>query len=194
MRTILIPSLHALAAAVRSRAALQLEILALRQQLAVRHHSGPKRPNLRPVDRFFWACLSKLWPGWRSPLIIVKPDTVVAWSRKGFRLFWTWKSRRGRGGRPAVPKDVRDLIRKISQANPLYVKSQYMWSIGTKACQLGVTWVFASHNFWPQPGGFRSREHPRIGYRAVCSRILRLACQPLWLRVGVEDAEERKLM
>jgi len=120
MRTILIPSLHALAAAVRSRAALHLEILALRQQLAVLHHSSSKRPHLRPVDRFFWVCLSKLWSGWKDPLIIVKPDTVVAWSRKGFRLFWTWKSRRGRMGRPAVSKDVRDLIRKISLANPLW--------------------------------------------------------------------------
>ena len=50
----------------------------------------------------------------------VKPDTVVSWSRKGFQLFWTWKSRRGRTARPAVPKDVRDLIRKISRANPLW--------------------------------------------------------------------------
>jgi len=120
MRTILIPSLHALAAAVQSRAALHLEILALRQQLAVLNHTRPRRPHVRPVDRFFWACLSKLWPGWRNPLIIVKPETVVAWSRKGFRLFWTWKSRRGRNGRPAVVKDVRDLIRRISQANPLW--------------------------------------------------------------------------
>jgi len=81
--------------------------------------------------------LSKLWSGWRNPLIIVKPDTVVAWSSKSFRLFWTWRSRRGQTGRPAVTKDVRDLIRKISQGNPLYVKFQYMWSIPTKACQLG---------------------------------------------------------
>jgi len=120
MRTVLIPLLHTLAAAVRSRAALHLEILALRQQLAILHHNGPKRPHLRPVDRFFWACLSKLWPGWRNPLIIVKPDTVVGWSRKGFRLFWTWKSRRGMTGRHAVSKDIRDLIRKISFANPLW--------------------------------------------------------------------------
>jgi putative transposase len=120
MQTVLIPLLHTLAAAARSRAALHLEIFALRQQLAILHHNGPKRPRLRPVDRFFWACLSKLWPGWRNPLIIVKPDAVIGWSRKGFRLFWTWKSRRGRSGRPAVPKDVRDLIRKISLANPLW--------------------------------------------------------------------------
>jgi len=79
MRTILIPLLYTVAAAVRSRTALQLEILALRQQLAILHHdSGPKRPHLRPLDRFFWVCLSRLWSGWRNPLIIVKPETVVA--------------------------------------------------------------------------------------------------------------------
>ncbi len=64
--------------------------------------------------------MSKPWPRWRNPLIIVKPDTVVAWSRKGFRLFWTWKSRPRRTGRPAVPKKVRDLIRQMSLANPLW--------------------------------------------------------------------------
>jgi hypothetical protein len=126
MRTVILPLLHSLAATVRSRTALQLEILALRQQLVILHRNGPKRPHLRPVDRFFWARLSKLWPGWRNPLIIVKPDSVVGWSRKGFRLFWTWKSPRGRRGRPAVPKDIRDLIRTMSLANPLYVEFLYM--------------------------------------------------------------------
>ena len=120
VRTIVIPLLHTLAAAFRSRAPLQLEILALRQRLAVLHHGRPRRPHLRLADRLFWICLSKLWSGWRNPLIIVKPDTVVAWSRRGFRLFWTWKSRRRGIGRSAVAKDVRDLIRKISQANPLW--------------------------------------------------------------------------
>ena len=71
-------------ATVRSRAALQLEILALRQQLAVLQHAGPKRPRLRPADRVFWVCLSWLWSGWRTRLVIVKADTVVGWSRKGF--------------------------------------------------------------------------------------------------------------
>jgi len=126
-------------ATVRSRATLLLEILPIRQQLAVLNHTRQRRPHLRPVDRFFWACLSKLWPGWRNPLVIVKPDTVVAWSHKGFRLFWTWKSRRGRSGRPSVPKDIRDLIRKISLANPLYVELQFMWSITTKSLPAGAT-------------------------------------------------------
>jgi len=53
-------------------------------------------------------------------LVIVKPETVIAWHRKGFRLFWTWKVRHGQPGRPAVPKDVRELIRRMSRENPLW--------------------------------------------------------------------------
>ena len=61
-----------------------------------------------------------MWPDWRSVLIIVQPDTVIAWHRKGFRLFWTWKGRRRRPGRPTVPHDVRELIRRMSRENPLW--------------------------------------------------------------------------
>ncbi len=60
------------------------------------------------------------WSGWRCALAMVKPETVIAWHRKGFRLYWTWKSRRGRPGRPQVSREVRDLIRKMSLANPLW--------------------------------------------------------------------------
>ncbi len=116
-------TLHVLAAAVsatfKSRAALQLENLALRHQLGVLHRSV-KRPKLAPADRLLWAWLCAVWSDWRSALVIVKPDTVIAWHRKGFRLFWTWKVRRGRPGRPAVPKDVRELIRRLSRENPLW--------------------------------------------------------------------------
>ena len=120
MRTVLVPLLYYVIATFRSRAALQLEVLAFRQQLVVLQHTGPRRPRLRLADRLFWVCLSSLWSGWRRCLVIVTADTVVGWSRKGFRLFWTWKSRRGRTGRPAVPKEVRDLIRQMSLANPLW--------------------------------------------------------------------------
>ncbi len=60
------------------------------------------------------------WSDWRSALVIVKPETVIAWHRKGFRLFWTWKVRRGQSGRPGVPLEVRDLIRKMSRQNPTW--------------------------------------------------------------------------
>jgi transposase InsO family protein len=66
-----------------------------------------------------WAWLSRAWHGWRSAVHIVKPETVIAWHRRGFRLFWTWKSRHGTG-RPAVSHDVRGLIHELSIANPLW--------------------------------------------------------------------------
>lgn len=109
----------AASATFKSRAALHLENLALRHQLGVLHRSI-RRPKLTPPDRLLWAWLCAVWNEWRSALIIVKPDTVVAWHRKSFRLFWSWKVRRGKPGRPSVPKDVRQLIRRLSRENPLW--------------------------------------------------------------------------
>jgi hypothetical protein len=70
-----------------SRAALSAENLALRQQLAILK-PRTKRPKLRRRDRLFWVWLSRLWSGWTSALIIVKPETVLCWHRAGFRLFY----------------------------------------------------------------------------------------------------------
>jgi putative transposase len=112
-------SLASLFASFRSRAALHVEIPALRHQLGVLQRSV-KRPKLTAPDRFFWACLSKVWTDWRSALVIVKPETVIAWHRRGFRLLWTWKVRQGQHGRPPVPRETRELIRKMSRENPLW--------------------------------------------------------------------------
>ena len=109
----------AVLASFRNRAALQVEVLALRHQLGVLHRSV-KRPKLTAADRLFWAWLSELWSDWRTALVIVKPETVIAWHRKSFRLFWTWKVRTGNLGRPAVTKEVRDLIRRMSRENPIW--------------------------------------------------------------------------
>jgi transposase InsO family protein len=103
----------------RTRTALQLEILALRHQLGVLQRSV-KKPKLNRFDRMLWAWFCGTWTAWRSALYIVKPDTVIAWHRKGFRLFWTGKIRRGQPGRPAVPKEIRKLIRQMSRDNPLW--------------------------------------------------------------------------
>ena len=105
-------------ASFRSRAALHLEILALRHQLSVLQRSV-KRPKLTVADRLLWAWLSRVWADWRSALLIVKPETVIAWHRKGFRMFWTWKIRHGQPGRPSVSRETRELIRKLSRENPL---------------------------------------------------------------------------
>ena len=110
--------LAVLASAFKTSAQLRLENLALRQQLMVLRRSTPKRLKLTTVDRIFWLWLRRVWADWRSFLIIVKPETVVAWHRKGFRLFWTWKIHRGKPGRPSVPDEIRDLIRMMSRNNP----------------------------------------------------------------------------
>jgi hypothetical protein len=109
----------AASAAFKSRAALHLENLALRHQLGVLDRSV-KRPKLTAADRLFWAWLREVWADWRSALVVVKPETVIAWHREGFRLFWTWKVRCGQPGRPRVPQDVRELIRKMSRENPMW--------------------------------------------------------------------------
>src|ERR1700675_4707276 len=101
----------------RSRAALQVENVALRHQIGVLRRSLRKRPKLTPVDRRLWVWLSR---DWRSALAIVKPETVVAWHRAGFRLFWTWKVRRGQPGRPLISSEVRDLIRAGCRENPCW--------------------------------------------------------------------------
>jgi transposase InsO family protein len=111
--------LKSLATFFRTRAALQLEILALRHQLGVLQRSV-KKPKLTAADRLVWTWLAAVWPEWKSSLVILKPETVIAWHRKGFRLFWSWKSRRGRPGRPRATKEVRELIRTMSTANPLW--------------------------------------------------------------------------
>jgi len=98
---------------------LQLEIIALGHQLGVMQRSV-KKPKLNRFDRFLWAWFCGAWAEWRSALCIVKPETVIAWHRKGFRLFWSWKVRRGQPGRPPVSKEIRKLIRRMSRENPLW--------------------------------------------------------------------------
>src|SRR5260370_21697361 len=109
----------ATSAAFKSRAALQLENLALRQKLGFLVRSV-KRTKLTSADRLLWTWLCEVWSDWQSALVIVKPETVIGWHRKAFRLFWTWKVRHGQPGRPPVSKEVRQLIRKMSRENPLW--------------------------------------------------------------------------
>src|SRR5215467_343817 len=109
----------AMATTFKSRTALQVENIALRHQLAVLRRSV-KRPKLTSADRLLWAWLCEAWSNWRSSLLIVKPETVIGWHRKGFGLFWTWKVRRGQPGRPPVSKAIRQLIRRMSRDNPLW--------------------------------------------------------------------------
>ena len=117
MKTILVPLLTTLIDLLRSRASLHLEMLALRQQLAMVASSDNIRHRFHTSERIFWVWLYRLWPSCLLTLAIFKPDTLVRWHRKGFRLYWTRKSRRYRGGRPSIDPDVRELVRAMSRNN-----------------------------------------------------------------------------
>src|SRR2546425_116239 len=103
----------------RSVREFALENLALRQQLAEMKQRRP-RPRLQIADRIFWVWLSTVWSPWRRALVNVRPETVVNWHRKGFRLFWTWISRRKRSRRPEVSTEIRAFIRRMAESNPFW--------------------------------------------------------------------------
>src|SRR6266849_6002558 len=103
----------------RSRASLQAEILTLRHQLNVLRRKSPQRLTFTSIDRLVFAGLYRLAPGVLEALKIVRPETVIRRHRAGFRAYWRWKSR-PRGGRPKTPLEIRQLIRDMSVANPLW--------------------------------------------------------------------------
>ena len=108
--------LSIIAVVFKVRADLIAENLALRHQLLCLG-DRKSRPRLRRVDRVFWVLLARFWCGWRESLTMVKQATVLAWHRKGFKLFWRWKSRKRGSGRPRVSVEVRKLISEMAEMN-----------------------------------------------------------------------------
>jgi putative transposase len=102
-----------------SRCSLSLEIIALRQQLGILKRKNPHL-RLRIQDRIFWILLRRLWSAWSNVLVIVKPETVVAWHRAGFRLFWRNRSRAINKGRPKTDAELRRLIKRMASENPTW--------------------------------------------------------------------------
>jgi putative transposase len=112
--------LWAILAALKPKALLVAENLCLRQQLLVLQRRQP-RPYLKTVDRFFWVPASRWLGGWRNLLLVVKPQTVLKWHQRGWRLYWSWRSRmRPRTGRPAIPQQLQVLIRRMAAENQLW--------------------------------------------------------------------------
>lgn len=99
-----------------ARRRLALELLAMRQQLAAYHLTRP-RPRLNRGFKSFWMLFRRVWPYWKDLCVLVKPETVIRWHRVGFRLFWRWKSRNLKPGRPLASPDLRSLIRRMALEN-----------------------------------------------------------------------------
>src|SRR5467141_3741524 len=109
-----------LVSSFRCRADLVLENMALRRQLLALRAQRPRR-RLTALHKLLWVALRMCWFGWRQPLVLVTPRTVVNWHRAGFRLYWTWVSRvRQVGGRKRVSKEVRALIFRMVAENPTW--------------------------------------------------------------------------
>ena len=106
-----------LARRCHGRVALELEVIALRHQLAVLRRQHPGRVRLLAIDRLLWVWLYRVRPRCLDLMVLVKPATVIRWHRRGFRLYWRWRSR---SGRPKINREVRDLIRQMCGANPLW--------------------------------------------------------------------------
>jgi putative transposase len=106
-----------LACRIRSRAELELELVALRHQVAVLNRQRAGRVRLCSLDRLVWVWLYRVWPRCLETMVLVKPATVVQWHRQGFRFYWRWRSRSGR--RP-IAHETRKLIREMCLANPLW--------------------------------------------------------------------------
>ncbi len=118
MLQLIVLVLRSLLSAFRSRRDVTLENLVLRHQLQVALRTNPI-PRLRSPDRVLWVWVRRLWPSWRDHILIVRPETVLRWHRKGWRLYWTWKSGRA-PGRPRLSPQVRELIGSISRDNRLW--------------------------------------------------------------------------
>ena len=143
-----------LAGLFRSQAAREAEMAFLRQQLLVLKRSAPARLRLRAADRLIFVWLYRLFPSLLGAAVIFKPETLVRWHRSGFRLYWRWKSRR-RVGRPAVPTDIRDLIRMMSRDNPLWGAPRIhgeLLKLGIDIAQSTVAKYMLRRRRLPSPG------------------------------------------
>ena len=142
----------------RSRAALEAEILALRQQIIVLRRSKPSRLPFSPADKWILGWICRNFPNARDALAIVRPETVLRWHRAGFRSYWRWKSRR-RPGRQAVSTEIRQLIREMSIANPLWGAPRIHGELLKLGIDVGQTSVA---NTWRGGGGLPRRAGRRF--------------------------------
>jgi hypothetical protein len=108
--------LYWLASLVKSRRRLEAENLVLRHQVNVLRRRALQRLWLSNADRLAFVWLYRLCASVVDVVMIVRPETVIRWHRQGFRAFWRWKAR-SRGGRPAIPREIRDQIQEMSRAN-----------------------------------------------------------------------------
>jgi len=140
---------------LRPRESLEAEILFLRRQLALYREREVKPRRVDAATRVTLALLSRCFD-WRSALVVVRPETLIGWHRAGFRLFWRWKSRTGR---PPIPRELRDLIRRMARENPVWgqerIANELLVKLGLRVSPRTVG------KYMPQPATGRPRGDQR---------------------------------
>jgi hypothetical protein len=124
----------------RSRADLEAEVLVLRHQIVVLRRKKLGRLPIRALDRMVLGRICQLFPSAIGALAIVRPDTVIRWHRSGFRSYWCWRSKR-RCRRPLVSAEIRQLIREMSIANPLWGAARIHGELLKLGIEIGQTSV-----------------------------------------------------
>jgi putative transposase len=165
MRAFLLEFFSWLGCRFRGRAALELEVIALRHQLAVLRRQRPGRPRLFSIDRLLWAWLYGVWPGCVEVMVLVKPATVVQWHRQGFRRYW-----RSRSGRPSINRETRDLIRQMSSANPFWGAPRIhgeLLKLGIEISQATVAKYMVPRRGMPSPSWRSFLHNQAIGIAAI---------------------------
>jgi len=191
----------------RPRAALEAEILVLRQQIIVLRRGRPSRVPFLAVDKMVLGWVCQLFPKSREALAIVRPDTIVRWHRAGFRCYWRWKSR-SRPGRPALPAEIRQLVRQMSVANPLWGAPRIHGELLKLGIDIGQTCVakYMARRRGPPSQGWKTflRNHadgvaamdlfvvPTVSFRLLYGLLIMShgRRQILWLGVTAQPTAE----
>lgn len=117
MKAIVFLTLNIFRLLFKAKRQLILENIMLRQQLNI-YKRKDKRPKLENIDRIILVWISKFFSKWRAALVVAKASTLIGWQKKGFKLYWKWKSRRV--GRPNIDWELIKLIRRMQKENPLW--------------------------------------------------------------------------
>src|SRR4030088_3062 len=142
--------LHVVVSPFKTRARLEAEIIMLRHQLSVLRQRVRSKPKLTMADRLLFVWLYRLFPSVLNAVTIIQPETSTRWHRRGFRLYWRWKSR-SRGGRPRIPGEIRRLIREMSLANRLWGAPRIhgeLLKLGIEVAQSTVAKYMARSGRW----------------------------------------------
>jgi putative transposase len=135
----------------RSAEANEIEILVLRQELAVLRRQYP-RPRLQPTDRALLAALSRLLPRVRWSIFLVRPETLLRWHRRMVR--WRWTYPRTSTGRPPISGEVQRIIVRLARENPRWGYQRIhgeLLRLGVRVSASSIRRVLRAHDLDPAP-------------------------------------------